>query len=276
MLMKYKIVVDSSSDLTSNYIKDENIGFEVVPLTIQIDEKEYIDNKDLNIDAMLEAMHASKTKAKSSCPSCGYFTKSYEAAENVICITMTSKLSGTYNSAYLGSKDCKSKVHVIDSKATSGTMRLLVDKTYELMKQDLPFEELYNQLEEYKESLNLFFVLDKFENLVKNGRMSKLTAFIATALYIKPLCCAQEGVIDIYEKPRTMKGALNKLVESIEKKSPITKGKTCIITHCKNEKDANYVKDEILKKYQFKEVVVNEMKGLCSFYALEKGIIVCF
>ena len=59
---------------------------------------------------MLAAMHASKTKAKSSCPSCGYFSKSYENAEYVICITMTSKLSGTYNSAYLGSKECKNKV----------------------------------------------------------------------------------------------------------------------------------------------------------------------
>lgn len=274
--MKYKIVVDSSSDLTNDYIKDESIGFEVVPLTIQVDEKDYIDNKDLNIEEMLETMHASKTKAKSSCPSCGYFAKSYEEAEQVICITMTSKLSGTYNSAYLGSKDSSSKVHVIDSKSTSGAMRLLVDKTYELMKKDLPFEELCSQLEEYKENLNLFFVLDKFENLVKNGRMSKLTAFIATALYIKPLCCEQNGVIEIYEKPRTMKGALNKLVESIEKKSPTTEGKTCIITHCKNEKDANYVREEILKKYSFKEVIISEMKGLCSFYALEKGIIVCF
>ena len=274
--MKYKIVVDSSCDLTNEYIKDKNIGFEVVPLTIHVDENEYVDNNELNIDIMLEAMHTSKNKSTSSCPSCGYFAKAYEEAENVICITMTSKLSGTYNSAYLGSKDSKSKVHVVDSKSTSGAMRLLVDKTYELMKEDLPFEDICNKLEEYKKDLNLFFVLDKFENLVKNGRMSKLTAFIATALYIKPLCCEQDGTIEIYEKPRTMKGALNKLVESIEKKTPTTEGKTCVISHCKNEKDALYLRDEIAKKYKFKEIIISEMKGLCSFYALEKGIIVCF
>ena len=261
--MKYKIVVDSSSDLTKDYINDKEIGFEVVP-------------EDLNIDKMLEKMHASKNKSKSACPSCGYFTKSYEEAEYVICITMTSKLSGTYNSAYLGSNDCHSKVHVIDSKATAGTMRLLVDKTYELMKQDLPFEQLCDELEKYKESLNLFFVLDKFENLVKNGRMSKITAFIANALYIKPLCMAQDGVIDIYEKPRTMKGALNRLVEAIAVKSPVTENKTCIISHCKNEIDANYLKEQIEKRYNFKEIIITDMKGLCSFYALEKGIIVCF
>jgi DegV family protein with EDD domain len=274
--MKYKIVVDSSSDLTNDYIKDENVGFEVVPLTINVDGKDFVDNDSLSIDELLTAMKASTTKATSSCPSCGYFSSSYEQAENVICITMTSKLSGTYNAAYLGSNDLTSKVHVVDSKATSGTMRLLVDKAYELMKKDLDFDTICEQLEKYRDSLNLFFVLDKFDNLVKNGRMSKVTAFIANALYIKPLCMAKDGVIDVYEKPRTMKGALNKLVESIEKQCTSTEGRTCIISHCKNNEDALYLKEKIQGRYQFKDVVITEMKGLCSFYALEKGLIVSF
>jgi len=274
--MKYKIVVDSSSDLTKDYINDEEIGFEVVPLTIDVDGTSFIDNENLNIDEMLTKMHSSKGKPKSACPSCGYFQKSYEEAEYVICITITSKLSGTYNSAYLGSQDCSSKVHVVDSKATSGVMRLLVDKAYELMKQELDFETICDELEKYKESLNLLFVLDKFENLVKNGRMSKIVAFIATALYIKPLCHAKDGEIDVYEKPRTMKGALNKLVDSIEKKCPNTEGRKCIISHCKNEEGALTLKEEIARRYKFKEIIINEMKGLCSFYALEKGIIVSF
>ena len=155
--MKYKIVVDSSSDLSNDYIKDTSIGFEVVPLTIRANCKDFVDNETLVVDDMLDAMHASKTKSTTSCPSSEYFKKSYEEAENVICITLTSKMSGTYNAAYLGSKDCASKVHVIDSKATGGVMRLIVDKAYELMKEDLPFEELCNKLEEYKESLNLYF-----------------------------------------------------------------------------------------------------------------------
>ncbi len=274
--MKYKIVVDSSSDLSFDYIKDDNIGFEVVPLTIDVDGEQFIDNEDLNIDTMLTAMSASKGKPKTACPSSGYFNKAYSEAENVICITMTSKLSGTYNSAYLGGNDCDSKVHVVDSKATGGVIKLLVDKAYELMKEDLSFETIVTKLEEYKESLNLFFILDKFDNLVKNGRMSKVSAFIATALYIKPLCLAKDGVIDVYEKPRTRKGAFNKLVEAINKKCNNTKDKVCVIGHCKCKEDAEYLKQEIAAKYQFKDIVINEMKGLCSFYALEKGVIVSF
>ena len=274
--MKYKIVVDSSSDLSNDYIKDPNIGFEVVPLTIRANCIDFVDNESLNVDEMLNAMHASKTKSTTSCPSSEYFKKSYEEAEYVICITISSKISGTYNAAYLGGKDCNSKVHVVDSRTTSGGMRLIADKAYELMKQDLPFEELCNQLEEYKASLNLFFILDTFENLVKNGRMSKITAFVAGALYIKPLCMANDGVIDIYEKPRTMKGALNRLVECIDKKCSDTENRKCVITHCKNEEAANFLKEEISRKYKFKEIIIEEMRGLCSFYALEKGVLVAF
>ena len=227
--MKYKIVVDSSSDLRNDYINDDSIGFEVVPLTINVEGRVFNDDDNINVDEMLTAMHASKVRSTSACPSSGYFTKSYDEAEYTICITITSKLSGTYNAAYLGGEDCKSKVHVVDSKATGGVMQLLVDKAYELMKEDLDFELICEKLEEYKESLNLFFVLDKFENLVKNGRMSKIAAFVASALYIKPLCMAKEGVIEIYEKPRTMKGALNRLVDSIDKQCKDTSNKKCII-----------------------------------------------
>lgn len=274
--MKYKIVVDSSSDLTNDYIKDEHVGFEVVPLTINVDKDNFVDDCNLNVDEMLDAMHSCKSKATSACPSCGSFCESFKEAEYVICITMTSKLSGTYNSAYLGSKDCGGRVHVVDSKATAGVMCLLVDKAYELIKKDLSFERICELLEEYKNSLNLLFVLDTFENLVKAGRMSKIAAFVANALYIRPLCMAKEGVIDVYEKPRTRKGALNRLVETIGTLCKNMENKKCIISHCKSKEDAEKLKLMIESQYNFKEVMISEMRGLCSFYALENGIIVSF
>ena len=104
--------------------------------------------------------------------------------------------------------------------------------------------------------------------------MSKLTAIAATALFIKPLCLAIDGQIGIYEKPRTMKSALIRLVHNIgEKCNNFSK---CVITHCNNIENADLVKKMILEKYDFKEVVIIDMKGLCSFYALENGIIVSF
>ena len=272
--MKFKIVADSSCDLRKDYINDKDVGFDIVPLTINIDNESFVDDENLDISKMLVSIKNSKEAAKTSCPSPYFFNKSYEQAEHVFVVTISSKLSGTYNSAYLGSIDSNSKVHVIDSKGTSGMMVLLVDKLYELIKKGLSFDEIKDLIDEYQKTLNLFFVLDKFDNLVKNGRMSKLTAIAATALFIKPLCLAIDGQIGIYEKPRTMKSALIRLVHNIgEKCNNFSK---CVITHCNNIENADLVKKMILEKYDFKEVVIIDMKGLCSFYALENGIIVSF
>lgn len=273
--MKFKIVADSSCDLTKDYINDNEVGFDVIPLSINIDANSYLDDDNLDIKKMLNEMKSSSNPAKTSCPAPGFFSESYSDAEYVFVVTISSKLSGTYNSAYLGSVDSNNKVHVVDSKGTSGMMVLLVDKLYELIKLGLEFEEIKEKIDEYQKSLNLFFVLDKFDNLVKNGRMSKLTAIVATTLFIKPLCIAEDGQISIYEKPRTMKAALIRLVNNIKEKCSDFSGK-CIITHCFNEENANFVKKLITERYSFKEVIVKPMRGLCSFYALENGIIVSF
>ena len=94
--------------------------------------------------------------------------------------------------------------------------------------------------------------LDKFDNLVKNGRMSKLTAIAATALFIKPLCIAKDGQIAIHEKPKTMKASLIRLVNNIGNLCDDFSNK-CYITHCKNLENANKVKQMILEKYSFKD-----------------------
>ncbi len=273
--MKFKIIADSSCDLNNDYIIDKEVGFDIIPLSINIDAESYLDNKELDIKNMLLKMKESSKAAKTSCPSPGFFAESYLEAEHVFVVTISSKLSGTYNSAYLGSIDTENKVHVIDSKGTSGMMVLIIDRLYKLIKDGLSFEEIKTEIEDYQKSINLFFVLDKFDNLVKNGRMSKLTALVASTLFIKPLCIADEGQIAIYEKPRTMKAALIKLVNNIKDKCNDYSNK-CIITHCMNLENAEFVKKLIMEKYNFKEVIIMPMKGLCSFYALENGIIVSF
>ena len=274
--MKYKIVVDSSSDLRKGYIKDDNVGFEVVPLTVNVLNKEFVDDEDVNVKDMLHAMSSTKEKSCSACPSPEKFKDSFSGAENVICITMTSKLSGTFNAAYLAASECENNVCVIDSKSTAGVLILLVDKAYELMKQNKDFKDIVDELNEYQKKMNLLFVLDKFDNLVKNGRMSKLTAVVATCLYIKPLCIAQEGEIKIYEKPRTRKKSLARLVENIGEISKGTDNRKVCISHCNCEEDANVVKGMIEEAYPGSQVRVTVMKGLTSFYALENGLLVGF
>lgn len=274
--MKYQILVDSASDLLSDYYTDPEIGFKVVPLTIHVNDKEYVDNDSLNIQEMLANMHASK-KSSSACPAPQSFLSEFDNAEYTFIVTITSKLSGCYNSAVVA-KNSYSKpenICVIDSKAVSGTEMLIVDKLIELIKQDLPYEQIVKEITEYRDKRSLYFILQKFDNLVNNGRMSKIAGLIASKLVIRPICIAYEGEIKIAKKIIGIKNTFTKLVQMIGEKAKDFSKETLIITHCFAEEEANYIKSDIEKKCNFKEIRILPMRGLCSYYALEKGLIIC-
>lgn len=274
--MKYQILVDSASDLLSDYYTDPEIGFKVVPLTIHVNDKEYVDNDSLNIQEMLADMHASK-KSSSACPAPQSFLSEFDNAEYTFIVTITSKLSGCYNSAVVA-KNSYSKTEnicVIDSKAVSGTEMLIVDKLIELIKQDLPYEQIVEEITAFRDKRSLYFILQKFDNLVNNGRMSKIAGLIASKLVIRPICIAYEGEIKIAKKIIGIKNTFTKLVQMIGEKAKDFSKETLIITHCFAEEEANYIKSDLEKKCNFKEIRILPMRGLCSYYALEKGLIIC-
>ncbi len=274
--MKFKIIADSSCDLTNDYIKDENIGFSVVPLTINIGQDSFVDDENINTEDLLNAMYAYPGKSTTACPSPGLFMEEFDECEYNFCITISSKLSGTYNSAILAKNQVANKVHVIDSKATSGSMIVLIDKLVEFINAGHDYAKICQLIDEHIEKTNLLFVLSSFDNLVKNGRMSKLTSIFATALRIKPLCQAEDGEIKIVEKPRTIKVALKRMVEFIGEKMANTSIGQCIISHCYAEEEASMLEELINEKYEFKQVRVIKTRGLCSFYALNHGCLVAF
>lgn len=278
--MNYKIVVDSSANLKSDYIKSEDIGFEVVPLTIKILDKEYVDNDDINLEEMLAAFHSTKEKATTSCPAPGVFAESFSGAKYVFVITITSQLSGTHNSAVVASKDAKLKeecIHIIDSMSVGPSMHLIVDKLEELINAGKSYEEICKEIDEYRDSLQLLYVLDSFENLVRNGRMSKVTAIIASTLHIKPLCIAENGQIKIYQKIRTYEAAIKRMIMVIKDLKPIESISKVVLTYVNDKQKAEEIKSSITRFYpQIKEIIITKAKGLTGFYALENGILMSF
>jgi len=276
--MKYKIVVDSSSNLKSDYIKDDEIGFEVVPLTVKIGEREFVDSDDANVEEMLEALKANKAGGTSSCPAPGTYAEAYKEADNIIVITISAKMSGSFNSAFVGSLEYKDKsIHIVDSKGTAGMMQLIVDKTYELIKSGMDFKNVETEIDKYTDSLNLLFVLDKFDNLVRAGRMSKIAAFVATSLSIKPLCIANKGEIKILKKTRTMKMALKNVVNEMKELiHDDDVNRVCIITSVQNDPTALKLKNIIAENMNFKEIRIVDAKILDAYYELPGGLIVSF
>lgn len=276
--MKFKIIVDSSSNLVNSYYQDKkDVAFKVVPLTIRIGQEEFIDNDELDVNRMLDVLRLNDG-GQSSCPSPNDYLRELDEAEYSFIITITSKLSGSFNSACVARTMCKNPEHVfvIDSKGTAGSIVLIAEKLFELINENKEFSVITNEITAFRNSVNLLFALDRFDNLVRNGRMSKLTAFIAEKIAIKPLCYADDGEIKIKEKIRTFRGVIKRMTHYIGKMCEDTTNKICIIAHTRNESAALELKKDIEENYHFKEVRVMENRGLCAFYALEGGLIVTF
>lgn len=273
--MKNKIIVDSSSDILKNYVKSNKVELDVAPLTIQVGSKTFVDDENLSVEDMLSAMNLYDGKPSSACPNPYDFLSKMDGVENVYIITISKKLSGSYNSAMLTTHEFEGKnILVIDSMATSGVIIRIVDELVSYIEQDLSFDEIKTRILKFRDERRLYFVLDKFDNLVNNGRVSKTLAFIATILKIKPLCYADNGEINIRFKIRTRRSVIQKLIDTIISDKDDYSNDECIISHCLDEETALYIKDILERACNFKSVRVIKMRGLCSFYALEKGIIV--
>lgn len=278
--MKYKIIVDSSSNLYSSYLDSEKeIDFSVVPLIIRVNEEEFIDDDNVDTKKILDLLNKNKTSiAKTSCPTTDSFLNEISGADKYIIITISSKLSSSFNNAVTAvkMKEEENNAIIIDSKLVAGSMELLVMKAKELIKENKEFEIIKEELNKYRDSLKLLFVLNKFDNLVKNGRMNKITAFIANLVNIKPLCYGEDGEIKIKEKIRTIEGAFKRLVFNIGRMCDDIENRICIISYTDDLSVAENLKLIINKNYSFKEVKIVKNKALCSVYALEGGIICSF
>lgn len=280
MGMSYKIVVDSCCELPKEWKKDAR--FECVPLTLSVGadyEKE--DNEDFNQQEFLEAVARSSSCPKSACPSPERYRKAYETeAERVYVVTLSAKLSGSYNSAVLGkslyeeSFDDKKKIHVIDSKSASCGETQIVYKLLELEEAGLSFEEVTEAIEEYIQGMNTYFVLDNLDTLRKNGRLTGVKAMVASTLNIKPVMGADNGAIVQLGQTVGIKKALAKLADHVVKEVVEPEKKNLMITHCNNLQRAQNVREQIEARVAFKNVVIMDTAGVSSMYANDGGIIV--
>ena len=176
--MIWNVVSDSSCDMLMNQFSSESVRFETVPLRIQVGEREFVDNDELDVPVMLAAMAEEKTASSTACPAPAAFARAFEKGDKTICFTISANLSGTYNAAVMGreillEEHPEKEVCIIDSKATAGAMVLLIRKAKELMEADpegLHFEEICAKLRIYQAALRTCFTLENFDNLIKNGR----------------------------------------------------------------------------------------------------------
>ena len=275
--MTWKIVADSGCDYREITDLANQTRFESVPLTIQIDHEIFVDNAHLDIDGMMEKMYATSSASKSACPSPDDYLRSFEGAENIFVVTITGSLSGSHNSAQLAKKlfleeNPTANIHVIDSLSAGGEVDLIVRKLNDLIKEGLSFEQVVEAITHYQENTKLLFVLAKVDNLVKNGRLSKLIGAVVGLLNIRMVGEASDtGTLELLQKARGAKKALTAAVDEVLKSG--YKGGRIIIAHRNNEKFCQQFSEVIKEKFPAADISFLPTSGLCSFYAEEGGLL---
>lgn len=278
--MSYKIIGDSCLDLTADLKKDPH--FQIIPLTLQVEHTQVIDDETFDQKKFLELVRSSSECPQTACPSPEKFKEAFECdVDQIFVITLSEHLSGTYNSAVLAKKlyeeehgqEGKNIAVFSSDSASSGELNIAL-YIQSLCQASLPFEEIVEKTRSFIKNMKTYFVLESLDTLRKNGRLTGLQAFFATALNIKPVMGADSGVIIKLDQARGINKALTRMADIAIREAGETKDKVLIIAHCNNPERAEVVKNEMCRQATFKDIIITETAGVATVYASDGGIIV--
>ncbi len=279
----WQLISDSACDLNADNFDVGEIPFATVPLKIIVGDREFIDLPATDPREMLTAIKSFPGASSSACPSPHAFAEQFYKAAHSIAVTITSGLSGSYNCAVQAmnmvlDEHPEKKIHVVDSRSAAGSMVLILRRLKQLIEQGIPFEEIVSQIEGYRDSMKIIFSLATFDNLVKNGRMSRAAGVLASALNIRAVATnTAEGVIEVIEKARGEKRAIERMVALMGRYKDMT-GKPVVITHCNNPGAVQTMCELIKSTYgtEDSDITVLECACLTSFYAGDQGLLLSF
>jgi DegV family protein with EDD domain len=269
-----KYVTDSSCD-TINY---DGIDVAVAPLRIYTSERDFVDNEELDVHEMIEYLLSYKDRSYTSCPSTESWLQAYEGGDEIYVITLTSNISGTYNSACAAKEEYikdhpQARILVVDTLSTGPEMRLILEKIIEWKKEGKTFEEISKYVEDYKKTTRLFFAFKSLHNFAQNGRVNKVLASMIAKLNISIIGTASEkGDIEPQIKCRGINNVLTRLTEELTKAG--FHGGKLRICHIENKELAEKLGQKIKDLYPETDLCIYPARGLCSYYGERGGIII--
>lgn len=214
---KIRIITDSASDLRSCSRDDVT----VLPLTVTFGEESLLDGVELQPHEFYERLIESDSLPKTSLISPAVFADAYreavEAGEKVLVITLSAKLSGTWQSAMIAAEDYPGQVYVVDSQSVTVGQLILIEYALSLIDRGTPLPQVVENIEQAKGKIHLLAVLDTLEYLRKGGRIPKAAAMLGDMLSIKPVVTVQDGEVVLLGKARGSRNGSNYLIKEIEK-----------------------------------------------------------
>lgn len=274
--MNTNVIVDSCVDFNED---TENI--ERVPFRIIIDDEEIID-EDTDILELIRKMKNTSSQIKTACAPPEEFINKIKTETSNFIVTISSQLSGSYNSAMVAVETVKEKfpetfVHIFDSKTAAAGQTMIAIKVKQLIEENVNPQEIVEQTEKYISKLRTLFILDSLDNLAKNGRITNFKAMIANIMHIVPIMGEDgEGRIVLKESIRGKKKAFSRLVNMLAEYNIDYENTVLGITHVNCLEKAEKLREDIKARYPFKDIKIFSPAGLSSVYAYDGGIVIAF
>lgn len=271
-----KIVADSSANL----ITMDAVEFASAPLKILLGEDEYVDVPETDLIHFMKEMNAYKGKSSTACPSVGDWLEAFGDADIVYGVALTSKISGGYNAACIAAEQYMDehpdrKVFILDSLTTGPEMEVICEKYRDLILEGKSFEEVVEEITEYRKTTSLAFILGSLNNFAKNGRVSPAVAKMAGLLNIRIVGRASsEGELEPLNKCRGEKKSILQLWENI--KASGYQGGRIRIRHTENIPAAVELKKLILAEYPDADLKIGANQLLCAYYTETLGLLAGF
>lgn len=273
----WNIVTDSSCDDINFEHSSPDIRYSSVPFFIHTDEKNFTDDGSIDIPEMISVMTRSRV-AKTACPSPDAWKEEFQKPGNTIAFTISAELSGSYSSAcaakiMVDEETPGQKIAIVNTRSDGPAIMLLIRAATRMIEAGLDFDRIVSGIGRLLDQVHIVYALSSFDNLIKNGRMSRLTGFVANALGFWGVGTASpEGKIQIKEKIRGTKRVLNSIIRDMKEKGSAIQ--EVIIVHCLNLSMAQSLREMIIGSFGEIPVDIFPAGGLDSFYAEKNGLIV--
>ena len=278
--MNIRIVTDSCIDINKDVFGNEE-NMERVPFKIVIENEEMID-KNLDLSELREKMKATKDKITTACPSPHDFLEAFKKCKENFVVTISEKLSGSHNSAVLAANMFLEEVedafvHIFDCKTATAGASLVALKLKTMIEEKVEKNRIIEEINNYIDQMKTFLVPVRLDNLAKNGRISSKKAFVGSLLQVTPIMCDKgDGELILKEQVRGRKKAFARLLDIIGEEKADFSDRVLAISHVNSEERALNLKEQILSRYNFKDIIIFEGGGLTTVYADDGGIVVCY
>jgi len=276
-----KIIVDGGCDLNEEVAGRSAVDIECVPMSLQLGDNRLLDGGVSDVDEILAAMESGGDIPRSSSPSPELYAEKFGGDDSVFVVTISSGMSASNDSAnvarqmYLDEIGTKF-IHVFDSLSASVGETLVALKISDFYRSKLSNLEIVDSVNKFIKNLKTYVLLDRFDSLVKTGRINPYVAKIASLLSIKPICGGVDGALTLLDKARGYNKAVSKLIDMMKAEKADYEHRILGISHVKCLGKAIELRDAICERIPFRDSIILDTGGLITVYADRGGMIVAF